>query len=146
MAQEDIMRILRNTACELRGALLCPSPCTLAVLLCTPCSCSGSRFLWSAILAHFLLQLACKVMQELHHYTDLDIGLSLPRLSARNLTALQFQQQFVTRNKPVVLTDAVEHWPALKLWSAEYLLQRVGDVQVVPCTPVTPLSPLPEHA
>ena len=76
---------------------------------------------------------ACNIMEEFHHFTDLDIGQSVPRLSARGHTALEFQQQFVARNKPVVLTDAVEHWPALKLWSANYLTQRVGDVKVLPC-------------
>ena len=77
-------------------------------------------------------------MQELCLFTDLDIGQSVPRLSARDLTALAFQQQFVARNRPVVLTDAVKHWPALKLWSTQYLLQRVGEVQVLPCTLVLP--------
>ena len=58
----------------------------------------------------------------------------------------QFHQQFVARNKPVVLTDAVEHWPALKLWSATYLMQRVGDIQVLPCMLALRLWPPPEHA
>ena len=61
---------------------------------------------------------------------DLDVGKSVPRLNASDITPLQFQQQFVARNKPVVLTGAIEHWPALKLWSAEYLLNKIGDVEV----------------
>lgn len=61
---------------------------------------------------------------------DLDVGKSVPRLNASDITPLQFQQQFVARNKPVVLTAAIEHWPALKSWSAEYLLNKIGDVEV----------------
>lgn len=61
---------------------------------------------------------------------DLDVGKSVPRLNASDVTPLQFQQQFVARNKPVVLTAAIEHWPALKLWSAEYLQEKIGDVEV----------------
>ena len=61
---------------------------------------------------------------------DLDVGKSVPRHNASDITPLQFQQQFVARNKPVVLTSAIEHWPALKLWSAEYLLAKIGNVEV----------------
>jgi len=45
------------------------------------------------------------------------------------MTPLQFHQRFVSRNKPLVLTDAIADWPALRRWSNEYLLSRVGDEQ-----------------
>ncbi len=45
------------------------------------------------------------------------------------MTPLQFHQRFVSRNKPLVLTDAIADWPALQCWSNEHLLSRVGDVQ-----------------
>ncbi len=57
------------------------------------------------------------------------MGTAVPRLSARGMTPLQFHQRFVSRNKPLVLTDAIADWPALRRWSNEYLLSRVGDEQ-----------------
>jgi len=60
---------------------------------------------------------------------ELDVGTAVPRLSARGMTPLQFHQRFVSRNKPLVLTDAIADWPALQCWSNEHLLSRVGDVQ-----------------
>ncbi|KAK9830998.1 hypothetical protein WJX81_007108 [Elliptochloris bilobata] len=77
---------------------------------------------------------------------ELDIGLAVPRHSAQSLTSLQFQQLYVSRNKPVVLTDAIEHWPALQSWSAEYLLDRVGDVEItVAATPNGRADAVTEH-
>jgi len=48
---------------------------------------------------------------------ELDVGTAVPRLSARGMTPLQFHQRFVSRNKPLVLTDAIADWPALQCWS-----------------------------
>lgn len=34
---------------------------------------------------------------------------------------LQFYRDFIAPNKPVLINNAISHWPALKKWSHEYL-------------------------
>lgn len=41
-----------------------------------------------------------------------------------------FMKHYYSRHLPVVLTDAIEHWDALKKWSPEYFYNIVGDTQV----------------
>lgn len=37
-----------------------------------------------------------------------------------------FIQFYYSRNLPIILTDAINHWPALKKWSPEYFKSTVG--------------------
>lgn len=34
---------------------------------------------------------------------------------------LEFYRGYVSPNKPVVIKGAIEHWPAMRLWSNSYL-------------------------
>jgi len=42
-------------------------------------------------------------------------------------SALEFYRDYVATNKPVIITDAISHWPALKKWTNSYLLSKIGD-------------------
>ncbi|XP_060552824.1 bifunctional peptidase and (3S)-lysyl hydroxylase Jmjd7-like isoform X2 [Ruditapes philippinarum] len=43
---------------------------------------------------------------------------------------LQFYRDFVAPNKPVLIKNAIDHWPALKKWTPEYLRDKIGDQEV----------------
>lgn len=42
----------------------------------------------------------------------------------------EFYEVYYTQNRPVVITGAMEHWPALTQWTPEYLKQKFGHIQV----------------
>jgi hypothetical protein len=42
----------------------------------------------------------------------------------------EFVQQYYSKHLPVVLTGAVDHWPALRKWTPEYLLEGFGDKEI----------------
>jgi len=44
------------------------------------------------------------------------------------LSVEEFIRQYEEPNRPVVLTDVVNQWPAFKLWTKEYLLENFGEV------------------
>ncbi|GMH42755.1 hypothetical protein BSKO_10674 [Bryopsis sp. KO-2023] len=56
---------------------------------------------------------------------DLDVGGTVQRLKGPP-TALNFQREFVSANKPVIFTDCVDDWTAIKDWSPEYLAEKMG--------------------
>ncbi|MFN4316807.1 cupin-like domain-containing protein [Acinetobacter parvus] len=41
-----------------------------------------------------------------------------------------FIQHYYSRNLPVILTHAIDHWPALKNWSPAYFQQVVGNQEI----------------
>ncbi|XP_070578891.1 uncharacterized protein [Ptychodera flava] len=41
-----------------------------------------------------------------------------------------FFQQYISKRKPVLITDSIHHWPAYTLWSEEYLTEKLGDETV----------------
>ena len=43
----------------------------------------------------------------------------------------EFESRYVKASRPVILRGAIDHWPAMKLWSREYFKRRFGD-RVVP--------------
>ncbi len=51
-------------------------------------------------------------------------------------TALEFYRNYVAANVPVLIDNAVGHWPALSKWTEEYLAEKLGDkpisVEVTP--------------
>lgn len=47
-----------------------------------------------------------------------------------NLSLDDFFHHYYSANRPVVLTKAVEHWPAMEKWSFPYLKERWGDIEV----------------
>lgn len=48
----------------------------------------------------------------------------------KGLSRKKFLEEYYARNRPVVLEDVCESWPARRLWSPEYLLDKIGDVEV----------------
>ena len=61
---------------------------------------------------------------------ELELGSSIDYVHARSLSPLQFHRAYVAANKPCVIRGAVDHWPALRKWTPEYLKEAAGDVQV----------------
>ncbi len=42
----------------------------------------------------------------------------------------EFEARYVRPAKPVILRGAIDHWPAMKLWSRAYFARRFGDREV----------------
>eukprot|EP00798_Chlamydomonas_sp_ICE-L_P003309 gene3308-13336_t len=62
------------------------------------------------------------------HVTELDIGHSVDRVHISDLSPLRFATEYVAKNKPCIITGAMEDWPALHKWNEAYLCQRAGDL------------------
>ena len=43
------------------------------------------------------------------------------------LSQPEFQSRYVARSVPVILTDAIEHWPARRKWNLDYFANTFGD-------------------
>ncbi|BBM99945.1 histone arginine demethylase JMJD6 [Marchantia polymorpha subsp. ruderalis] len=52
-----------------------------------------------------------------------------------NISLEEFVKEFEEPNKPLLLTGALDHWPALAKWDREYLLKHAGEVSFA-CGPV----------
>lgn len=39
----------------------------------------------------------------------------------------ELRDQYIARSRPVIITDAVERWPAVRKWSLDYFEQRFGQ-------------------
>ena len=46
-----------------------------------------------------------------------------------NLSLDEFIDQYALPNKPVIITDVVQTWPAYQKWSMKYLLKHYADVE-----------------
>jgi ribosomal protein L16 Arg81 hydroxylase len=54
-----------------------------------------------------------------------------PQVERRsNLSLEEFRQSYLRARRPVVITDAIDHWPARSLWSFEYLKRTMGAERV----------------
>lgn len=60
---------------------------------------------------------------------ELSLSSSVPRLNGPP-SALQFYRDFVSPNRPCIISSAVDNWPALQKWSNEYLHNKIGDTLV----------------
>ncbi|KAJ3311716.1 T-complex protein 1 subunit epsilon [Boothiomyces sp. JEL0838] len=63
-----------------------------------------------------------------------DFAKEIPRVNARDLSISQFVKQYMEKTppQPVVLTNALESWPALKLWKNSSYLKQIGQGRLVP--------------
>ncbi|KAJ0408254.1 hypothetical protein P43SY_004412 [Pythium insidiosum] len=52
---------------------------------------------------------------------------TIERRSATQLTLEEFKRDFETANRPVILTDCINKWPAMQRWSDEYLIETCGS-------------------
>jgi [protein]-arginine 3-hydroxylase / protease len=41
-----------------------------------------------------------------------------------------FRSEFVSRRRPLVITGAADHWPALSLWNPGYFADMLGEIEV----------------
>jgi ribosomal protein L16 Arg81 hydroxylase len=48
----------------------------------------------------------------------------------KGLSRRKFLEEYYATNTPVVLEDLCEDWPARRLWSPEYLADKLGDTEV----------------
>ncbi|KAF0724048.1 hypothetical protein AaE_009816, partial [Aphanomyces astaci] len=63
-----------------------------------------------------------------------------PRSIARipQPTPLEFYRNYVSKNIPVIITNAMDSWPAMAKWTNEYLVDTLGETQVT--VDVTPFG------
>lgn len=47
-----------------------------------------------------------------------------------NLTAEEFRNEYLLKNKPVVFTDLTKDWAALHKWTADFFKEKYGQLQV----------------
>ncbi|XP_011704970.1 PREDICTED: jmjC domain-containing protein 7, partial [Wasmannia auropunctata] len=47
-----------------------------------------------------------------------------------SITPLAFYREYVSKNVPLVIRDAVQHWPAIEKWSIPYFRNVIGDEEV----------------
>eukprot|EP00754_Rhynchopus_humris_P041576 Rhum_TRINITY_DN25134_c0_g1::Rhum_TRINITY_DN25134_c0_g1_i1::g.181326::m.181326/K19219/JMJD7; jumonji domain-containing protein 7 len=52
------------------------------------------------------------------------------RVAMSEMTPLRFHREFVAGRVPVILTGAIDEWPALQKWNLEYLKEAMGDDEV----------------
>jgi hypothetical protein len=58
----------------------------------------------------------------------IESGNALARVA--NLTVEAFVSEHLRKNRPVIVTDAMREWEALKLWTPDHLSKRFGHEQV----------------
>jgi len=52
----------------------------------------------------------------------------IPRVNG--IEAQEFFRDYYAANRPVIITDLMRDWPALRRWSPQYFMDRVGDVEI----------------
>lgn len=57
---------------------------------------------------------------------DLCVPHEVERISVPD--PLVFYRDYVAKNKPVIIQGAIDDWPALQLWSNDYLVKALGTV------------------
>ncbi|MCI3878347.1 cupin-like domain-containing protein [Acinetobacter higginsii] len=78
---------------------------------------------------HFLLKKRNWLLHTLDRFARLNPEYQLiKRISKPDFS--DFIQQYYSRNLPVILTDAIQHWPALHKWSPQYFKQAVGTQEI----------------
>src|SRR4051794_36162592 len=51
----------------------------------------------------------------------------LETVQASQMSAERFWTDYVSRQRPVLIRNAVTHWPAYERWSASYLIERLDN-------------------
>ncbi|WUR12330.1 cupin-like domain-containing protein [[Empedobacter] haloabium] len=54
--------------------------------------------------------------------------MQIPRIAG--ITRQQFVEHHILPNQPVIVTDAMQHWPARTLWNPDYFSARLAGLQV----------------
>ncbi|WP_433847341.1 cupin-like domain-containing protein [Acinetobacter proteolyticus] len=78
---------------------------------------------------HFLLKKRNWLLNTLDHFARLNPDYQqIKRISKPEFS--HFIQHYYSRNLAVILTDAIQHWPALHKWSPQYFKQAVGTREI----------------
>jgi len=68
---------------------------------------------------------------DLTKLPNYDSALQVDVIQAGRLSPKAFWQEYVRRNRPCLIKDAIAGWPARRKWTdKEYLRSKVGDVEV----------------
>jgi len=82
----------------------------------------------------FPLEFYQSLVNEVHelYFGDLDqLVTNVERIPFSSFNVLSFYREFVSQNKPCIITGAVDHWPAVRNWKdMNYLADRLNDVEV----------------
>lgn len=66
-------------------------------------------------------------------YTGADDRGEIERISAYDITPIEFGQKYIKRGMPVVVTNAMDAWPAFKegerKWSIDWFTKNYGEVR-----------------
>ncbi|OQR96208.1 histone arginine demethylase [Achlya hypogyna] len=54
---------------------------------------------------------------------------TIPRVDGTTLSVADFKEQFEAPNLPVILSNVVSSWPAMDLWTDEYLYETCGETK-----------------
>lgn len=93
----------------------------------------------SAIASHPYFQMGRNFVQLLHKLeSQLQIQRQLASLSAKfgtidrksSISREYFLENYYATNTPVIITNIMHNWQALRLWTPEYLKQNYGQVMV----------------
>ena len=55
----------------------------------------------------------------------------IPRIPATDLSVEDFNSQYFKQARPVIITGATTEWPAVKFWTIQSLIERVGKNEVL---------------
>lgn len=70
------------------------------------------------------------ILEKLRHMSiearEVCLGYKIDRLHVSGLDTLRFVADYVARNKPCIISGAMDSWPALELWDEPYLTAAGG--------------------
>ena len=60
---------------------------------------------------------------------ELFLSSEVPRIKEAP-SPLSFSRDYVASNSPVLIENALDHWPAMRSWSSSYLLKKIGNKEI----------------
>ena len=52
-------------------------------------------------------------------------GAQIERISG--ISPREFQREYVSKNRPAILTDVISEWPALRKWTPRFFAEMCGE-------------------
>ena len=56
-----------------------------------------------------------------------NLGDDVPRISAKEVSVREFRERFENPRLPCIITDAMDHWPAMQTWTYDGFLDRFAN-------------------
>ena len=56
-----------------------------------------------------------------------NLGDDVPRISAKTVSVREFRERFENPRLPCIITDAMDHWPAMRTWTYDGFLDRFAN-------------------